>query len=50
MCSTANASAMYATPSPIAEIVVDEKTRRKSRSESAPSFPLTRPSLVDVET
>lgn len=41
MWSTANASAMYATPSPIAEIVVDENTSLKSRSASAPSSPLT---------
>src|SRR5690348_10527839 len=36
MWRIANASAMYATPSPTAEIVVDEKTSRKSRSASAP--------------
>src|SRR2546423_7994318 len=33
----AKTSAMYETPSPIAEIVVDEKTSRKSRSASAPA-------------
>ena len=36
MCRTAKTSAIAATPSPIAEIVVDEKTRRKLRSASAP--------------
>ena len=41
MCSTANTSAIDATPSPIAEIVVEEKTSRKLRSASAPSLPLS---------
>ena len=47
MCSTAKTSAIAATPSPIAEIVADEKTSRKSRSASAPSLP-HRPPVADA--
>src|ERR1700759_1469176 len=46
MWRTAKTSAMAATLSPIAEIVVEEKTRRKSRSASAPERAHMRRNLV----
>ena len=57
MCSTAKTSAIARDPSPIAEIVVDEKTSRKSRSASAPRRSLIRtyvraasPSTISAST